>query len=105
MSSINSISADKLTRLVGTPKSPAIIDVRTDEDLAGDPPLIPSAVRRPHDNVSTWASALTNSAAVVVLGLSRATQTVRPSVRPSTRSETDGDIAAARIDGKGTRYA
>jgi hypothetical protein len=65
MSSINSTSAEKLARLVGTPKSPAIIDVRTDEDVAGDPSLIPSAVRRPHDNLSTWASALRNSAVVV----------------------------------------
>ena len=34
MSSINSISPEKLTRLVGTPNCPAIIDVRDNDDFA-----------------------------------------------------------------------
>jgi hypothetical protein len=33
MSSINSISLEKLARLIGVPHGPALIDVRTDEDL------------------------------------------------------------------------
>jgi rhodanese-related sulfurtransferase len=33
MSSINTISADKLARLIGTPKAPVLIDVRTEEDF------------------------------------------------------------------------
>ena len=40
------ISADKLARLIGTANAPALIDVRTDEDFAADPRLIPGAVRR-----------------------------------------------------------
>ena len=44
MSSINTISSDKLARLIGTPKCPALIDVRTDEDFAADPRLIPGAI-------------------------------------------------------------
>jgi rhodanese-related sulfurtransferase len=46
MSSIHSISPHNLSRLVGTPKSPLIIDVRTEEDFAADPRLIPGSVRR-----------------------------------------------------------
>jgi rhodanese-related sulfurtransferase len=46
MSSINSISPDKLSRLIGTPKSPLIIDVRTEEDFAADPRLVPGSLRR-----------------------------------------------------------
>jgi len=46
MSSVYSISPDKLARLVGTPKSPLIIDVRTEEDFASDPRLIPGSLRR-----------------------------------------------------------
>ena len=41
MSSVTTISIEKLARLVGTPKCPAVIDVRTEEDFAADPRLIP----------------------------------------------------------------
>jgi hypothetical protein len=47
MSSINTISIDKLVRLVSTPECPVLIDVQTDEDFDADPCLIPGAVRRP----------------------------------------------------------
>ncbi len=43
MPAINSISADKLSRLIGTPTCPILIDVRTDDDFAADPKLIPTA--------------------------------------------------------------
>jgi rhodanese-related sulfurtransferase len=46
MSSIHSISPQNLSRLAGTPKSPLIIDVRTEEDFAADPRLIPGSLRR-----------------------------------------------------------
>ena len=51
MSSINTISIDKLARLIGTPECPVLIDVQTDEDFAADPRLIPGAVRRPFRTV------------------------------------------------------
>ena len=35
------ISPDKLSRLIGRPDTPGVIDVRTDEDFAADPRLIP----------------------------------------------------------------
>ncbi len=66
MSAINTIPLDKLMRLVGTPKCPAIIDVQTDEDFAADPRLIPGAVRRPFDTVAEWASEFSGRSAVVV---------------------------------------
>ncbi|MBY0532238.1 MAG: sulfurtransferase/chromate resistance protein [Xanthobacteraceae bacterium] len=46
MSSIHSITPEKLSRLIGTPKSPLVIDVRTEEDYAADPRLIPGSLRR-----------------------------------------------------------
>lgn len=46
MSSIHSITPDKLARLVGTPRSPLVVDVRTDEDFAADPRLVPGSIRR-----------------------------------------------------------
>jgi rhodanese-related sulfurtransferase len=55
MSSINSISPEKLVRLIGVPHGPALIDVRSDEDFAADPRLIPGAIRRSHATVANWA--------------------------------------------------
>ena len=66
MSSINSISIDKLSRLIGMPSCPIVVDVRTDADTAGDPSLIPGSVQRSHEAVQTWAPQLNNSATVVV---------------------------------------
>jgi len=42
MPSVNSIGADKLARLIGTPGSPTLIDIR----LIDDRHLIPGAMRR-----------------------------------------------------------
>jgi rhodanese-related sulfurtransferase len=55
MASFNTISPDKLMRLIGTPKAPAIVDVRIDDDVAGDPRLLPAAMRRDYRQVSSWA--------------------------------------------------
>jgi rhodanese-related sulfurtransferase len=66
MPSPTTISLQKFTRLVGTPKCPAIVDVRTDEDFAADPRLIPGAVRRPFADVAAWAPALAGRPAIVV---------------------------------------
>ena len=58
MSSYTSISPDKLSRLIGTAKTPALIDVRTDEDFAADPRLIPGAIRRNHQAAEDWGVAI-----------------------------------------------
>ena len=60
MSAINSISPEKLARLIGTPTCPTIIDVRPD---AAE--LLPAALRRPADNVGQWAGALMRQKVVV----------------------------------------
>ncbi|MGQ0660902.1 chromate resistance protein ChrB domain-containing protein [Sphingosinicella sp.] len=65
MAAINSISSDKLHRLIGTPGCPLVIDVRTAEAAAALPALIPGAVRRAHETVRDWAAALDGRAAVV----------------------------------------
>ncbi len=66
MPSPTTLSLQKLTRLVGTPRSPAIIDVRTDGDFAADPRLVPGSVRRPFATVAAWASAFAGRPAIVV---------------------------------------
>ena len=52
MSSYTTISPDKLSRLIGTANTPVLIDVRTSEDFAADPRLIPGAVRRNHEEAA-----------------------------------------------------
>ena len=66
MSSFNTISAEKLARLIGTPKCPVLVDVRTDEDFASDPRLVPGSLRRPFAQVADWAHELAGRVAIVV---------------------------------------
>lgn len=66
MSAINSISPEKLARLIGTPKCPIVIDVRLAEDFAAEPQLVPGACRRDHASVPDWAAEFSGGAAVVV---------------------------------------
>ncbi|WP_024512675.1 chromate resistance protein ChrB domain-containing protein [Bradyrhizobium sp. ARR65] len=54
MSAYTTISPEKLARLIGTPNSPAVIDVRTEDDFAADPRLIPGALRRKAEAVRDW---------------------------------------------------
>lgn len=41
--------------MIGTPRAPAILDVRTGDDFAGNQALIPGAVRRAWADVAQWA--------------------------------------------------
>jgi len=61
-----SISVDKLARLIGTANTPVLIDVRTDEDLAADPRLIPGAARRNHHDAAEWGKDFAGRSALVV---------------------------------------
>ena len=65
---LNTMSADKLARLIGRPDAPALIDVCTDEDFACDPRLVPGALRGPFRDVDGWAAefAGTGRPAVVI---------------------------------------
>jgi rhodanese-related sulfurtransferase len=66
MPSINTISVDKLARLIGTPHCPVLIDVRTDEDFGNNPRLIPGSIRRPHVDATAWAGELDGHSAIVI---------------------------------------
>jgi rhodanese-related sulfurtransferase len=56
MTSSTEIAIAQLSRLVGVPDAPLVIDVRTPDDFAADPRLIPGAIRLPHETASSWAS-------------------------------------------------
>jgi len=68
MSSINSISPDKLARLVGLAHCPAIVDVRSTTDFGADKRFVPGALRRPLETVFDWAPEFRGRSAVVVDG-------------------------------------
>jgi rhodanese-related sulfurtransferase len=65
MSALNTIPVEKLVRLIGTATGPTIIDVRTDEDFAADPRLIPGALRRAVDDIGDWAPSFAGQNVVV----------------------------------------
>ncbi len=65
MPSFLEITPEKLNRIIGTPNAPTIIDVRTDEDFAADPRLIPGAIRRDYRQVMDWAEGLTGPLVVL----------------------------------------
>jgi rhodanese-related sulfurtransferase len=66
MSSPTLISSDKLARLIGTANTPALIDVRTDEDFEADPRLIPSAVRRNYAEATDWGEEFSGRSAITI---------------------------------------
>ncbi len=65
MASYNEIPVSTLSRLVGTPDCPVLIDVRIDEDFDDDPKLIPGAYRHPFLKVVELADNLKGKSAVV----------------------------------------
>jgi rhodanese-related sulfurtransferase len=62
----NSISTDKLVRLIGTANTPALIDVRPEDEFESDARLIPAAVRRSHEQVTQWGEELAGRSAIVI---------------------------------------
>ncbi|MBY0254712.1 MAG: sulfurtransferase/chromate resistance protein [Methylobacterium organophilum] len=62
----NSISVDKLARLVGTAGCPLVVDVRLDDAFRDDPRLIPGSVRRSVPDIAHWSADLAGRSTVVV---------------------------------------
>jgi rhodanese-related sulfurtransferase len=68
MSSFTTITPEKLARLIGTPNSAALIDVRTEEDFAADARLIPGALKRTAEAVADWGKEFVGRSAIVICG-------------------------------------
>ena len=66
MPSPNTISPDKLARLIGRPDCPVLIDVRTEEDFARDARLLPGSVRQKGQAASQWGPGYAGRSAVVI---------------------------------------
>lgn len=65
MASFNEISVQKLSKLIGTPECPIIIDVRIDEDFDDDPRFVPTAFRHPFDDIASIADKLGNRPVII----------------------------------------
>ncbi|URD36623.1 sulfurtransferase/chromate resistance protein [Methylobacterium tardum] len=62
----NSISVEKLARLIGTPGCPVVVDVRTYKEFLADQRHVPGSLVREPGRVAEWAPALRNRSVVVV---------------------------------------
>ena len=65
MPSPNEITVAQLSRLVGTPAVPVIVDVRIDEDFEAEPNLIPGAFRHAHERIEDLLPRLAGRRVVV----------------------------------------
>ncbi|MGZ5917778.1 MAG: chromate resistance protein ChrB domain-containing protein [Methyloceanibacter sp.] len=66
MAAPNTISIDKLVRLIGTPKCPTLIDVRADDELAAHPYLIPTSRHRTLEKLGVSTETPGTEPAVVI---------------------------------------
>lgn len=66
MSSINSITIEKLERLVGLPNAPVLMDVRLDEDFDASPFLIPASYRCHYESAAEHPSDYRGRRVVVI---------------------------------------
>ncbi len=65
MPSPTEITVSQLSRLVGLPDAPALVDVRTDEEYQADPRFIPTARRHDGRDVSSWAKRYAGRSSIV----------------------------------------
>jgi rhodanese-related sulfurtransferase len=66
MAAPDTIAAVQLSRLIGLPDAPVLLDVRTEQDLAADPRLVPTSVLRHHASAPEWAAEFTGRSVVVI---------------------------------------
>ncbi len=66
MASPTEISVSQLSRLIGLPDAPLLVDVRIDDDFDSDPRLIPGSIRQDYAAVSKWSPHYAGRQAVVI---------------------------------------
>jgi rhodanese-related sulfurtransferase len=66
MSAPNTISIEKLVRLIGTPKCPTLVDVRTPDAFEANSHLIPSSFHCGFDEVADWIGEPGEQSAIVI---------------------------------------
>ncbi len=67
MPALNQITPAQLMRPIGTPEVPTTLEVRTQDDVAADPCLIPTALRMAHEPTAGFDADLSNRRVEVAL--------------------------------------
>jgi len=62
----DTITTAQLSRLIGLPDAPVLLDLRTDEDYAADPRLLPGSIRRDFRTVTAWGADYAGRSVVAV---------------------------------------
>ena len=66
MASPNEITVNQLSRLIGLPSAPALVDLRIEEDFALDQRLIPGSLRRSHKDLEKWAGLYAGQKVIII---------------------------------------
>jgi rhodanese-related sulfurtransferase len=66
MPSNTEITVPQLSRLIGLPDTPALVDVRSADDYRADPRLLPGSYCRDHRSVSDWAPSFHGRPVIVI---------------------------------------
>src|SRR5262245_54733593 len=66
MPSPTEITVAQLSRLIGLPDAPALVDVRSDEEYQADARLLPTARHQASNNVAGWCGRYNGRPVVVV---------------------------------------
>lgn len=98
MASITSIPPEKLARLIGTPKCPTLVDLRSDTEFESDPRLIPGSTRI---SCTTIADQAPSFAGRPVIAICRDGGTASEGVAAMLRA---AGVAAEHLDGGADRW-
>ncbi len=66
MASPDTINVSQLSRLIGTPDAPRLVDICIDEDFEADPRFIPGAFRHPFTDMAALAPKLNGRKTVII---------------------------------------
>lgn len=66
MPALGIITASQLSRCIGPPDAPILLDLRTPEDASEDPRIPPASRRASHADVADWAPAFRGKEVVVI---------------------------------------
>ena len=92
-----SLTSEALYKILGLPDAPALVDVRSEDDCAVQPRIIPGALRRHAQQVKEWVNTLPCRSMVVVYSVrgdgssSAVVDTLNKLGRPARRLEGDMD--------------
>jgi rhodanese-related sulfurtransferase len=69
MSAPNTITVEKLSRLVGTPNAPVLIDLRLNDAFDADSRFLPASIRRTHTAAPEWSKDFAGKTVVTICQL------------------------------------